>query len=342
MNNTIISQNRFTEIVDSFSGIDPIFILGDIGIDKYTYGDVERISPEAPVPVVEVKKEWTQLGLAANILNNLQDLQISASMCGVIGQDPHGKSFIEMLQVKGLETDLIVSMATRPTTYKERITTATQQICRVDYESKSYLTAEEEDALFNKIQKKSGSYRALIIEDYAKGVLTESLAQRSIKIFKEQGKLVTIDPARNIPPLFYKGATLLKPNLVEAISMVKFFGYKESDPVKMAEILCDKLDLEKIIITLGSEGMAIFDTIEKSLDGVHFIPTVAREVFDVSGAGDTVISVLTASLLTGATLMEAAWIGNCAAGVVVAKKGTATVTPQELLAFYPKMAAQIQ
>jgi rfaE bifunctional protein kinase chain/domain len=333
---SVIDKKRFDNLVDSLSTVAPIFVLGDVGLDKYTYGSVHRISPEAPVPVLEVSKEWVQLGLAANISHNLIDLNVTSSMSGVIGQDDHADLFLKRLQIKGLDSSYLYRSKTRPTTYKERITTATQQVCRVDYESKELLDLSEYEALVNIISSAPKNHEALIIEDYAKGVLSEELTQHAITLFTKQGKLVTVDPARNRSPLLYKGATLLKPNLVEARSMVQFFGHEQTAPSQMAKILSDELSIEKIIITLGGEGMAILD--RKVSDEVEFIPTVAQEVFDVSGAGDTVISVLTASLMAGANLFEAAWIGNCAAGVVVAKKGTATVNQQELKDFYNRFS----
>ncbi len=339
MNSEVIDQERFKQLVSKFPTVGTIFVLGDIGLDKYTYGSVNRISPEAPVPVLEVQKEWLQLGLAANICNNLERLGVHSSMCGVIGNDEHAQQFLNRLAERSLDDRFVVRSKFRPTTYKERITTATQQICRVDYESTDSLNYLEQQGLEKLTQQGVENHAALIIEDYAKGVITESFIGRVIAAYKEQNKLVTVDPARNRSPLLYKGATLLKPNLVEARSMVKFFGYEATEPGEIAQIICDKLDIEKLIITLGPEGMAILDRSTNAQ--VTFIPTVASEVFDVSGAGDTVISVLTTALLAGANLMEAAWLGNCAAGVVVAKKGTATVSVDELNAFYQQMVIKL-
>lgn len=332
----VINAKRFNALVDTFSQIDPIFVLGDVGLDKYTYGSVNRISPEAPVPVLEVSREWVQLGLAANISHNLLELNVRSSMCGVIGNDRQGDQFINRLQSKSLNYSFIHRSELRPTTYKERVTTATQQICRVDYESTDLLSLKEYEALKALLTEATDDHHALIIEDYAKGVLSEELTQHAIHLFTQQGKVVTVDPARNRSPLIYKGATLIKPNLVEARSMVQFFGHEQTAPAEMAKIISDELNIEKVIITLGGEGMAILD--RKVSDAVEFIPTVAQEVFDVSGAGDTVISVLTAAILAGASLFEATWIGNCAAGVVVAKKGTATVNQQELKDFYHRFS----
>lgn len=332
----IISSKRFLEITSQFSAIKPIVVVGDVGIDKYTYGEVRRISPEAPVPVLEVKKEWLKLGLAANISHNLTTLGVSSTLCGVVGNDSNASVFETLLEDEKLNTWGIVRSDTRQTTFKERVTTNTQQICRIDYESSDEIDESTQKKLITRVNEFTNTHAALILEDYSKGTLTEGLLSNLIKSFNDAKKLVAIDPGRATPPLFYKGATLLKPNLIESKIMVSSLGYKETDINKIANILADKLSLKMVVITLGADGMALLDC---AGDGkVKIIPTVASEVFDVSGAGDTAISVLTAALLSGATLEEAAWIGNCASGVVVAKKGTATVNLSELHAFFEKIS----
>jgi rfaE bifunctional protein kinase chain/domain len=310
--------------------------VGDVGIDKYTFGEVKRISPEAPVPVLEVKKEWLKLGLAANISHNLTTLGVSSTLCGVVGNDNNASVFETLLEDEKLNTWGIVRSDNRQTTFKERVITNTQQICRIDYESSDEIDDTTQKKLITRVNEFTTNHAALILEDYSKGTLTENLLSSLIKSFSDAKKLVAIDPGRSTPPLFYKGATLLKPNLIESKFMVNSLGYKENDITKIANILADKLSLKMVVITLGADGMALLDC---AGDGkVKIIPTVASEVFDVSGAGDTAISVLTAALLSGATLEEAAWIGNCASGVVVAKKGTATVNLAELQTFFEKIS----
>jgi rfaE bifunctional protein kinase chain/domain len=335
----IISANRFNEITSKFSQIDPIIVVGDVGIDKYTYGEVKRISPEAPVPVLEVTKEWLKLGLAANISHNLNTLGVKSTLCGVVGSDNNANIFDNLLEDEKLNTWGIVRSKSRPTIFKERVTTNTQQICRIDYESSEAIDAETEQKVLARVNEFVKNHKALILEDYAKGTLTQSLISSLIKTFKAEGRLVAVDPGRSTPPLYYKGATLLKPNLSEARLMVENLGYKEKKLENMAKILVEKLDLEMLVITLGADGMALLDV--KKQPELKIIPTVANEVFDVSGAGDTAISVLTSALLAGATLEEAAWIGNCASGVVVGKKGTATVNLEELSRFYQKLVKKI-
>lgn len=335
----IISLSRFNEITSKFQSIAPIVVVGDVGIDKYTFGTVQRISPEAPVPVLEVTKEWLKLGLAANISHNLSTLGVRSTLCGVVGNDNNANLFDNLLENEKLNTWGIVRSNSRPTTFKERVTTNIQQICRIDYESTDYIDAETEQKVNIRIDEFVKNHQALIIEDYAKGLLTKSLIASLISKFKANGHLIAVDPGRTTPPLFYKGATLLKPNLSEAKIMVESLGYKEKKLEKMASILIDKLDLQMIVITLGAEGMALLDV--KSQPELKIIPTVASEVFDVSGAGDTAISALTSALLAGATLQEAAWIGNCASGVVVAKKGTVTVNLEELSVFFTELVKKI-
>ncbi|MAF78028.1 MAG: D-glycero-beta-D-manno-heptose-7-phosphate kinase [Halobacteriovoraceae bacterium] len=331
----IMERARFDELLTQFDKIGPIAIVGDSGIDKYTQGEVRRISPEAPVPVVEVQKEWEKLGLAANIGHNLKDLGIDSTLCSVIGEDLRAPRFDDLLEDSGLKTWGIVRDAARPTIFKERITTSTQQVCRIDYEDKQNISPEVETKLLQRVQDFLEDHTALILEDYSKGTLTEKVIKDSIEMGKSAGKMVCVDPGVSTDPLFYKGCTLLKPNLKEAKLMVEHLGktYSQLNLQDMASFLMDKLELEKLVITLGPEGMALMDR-SIQMKEIEIIPTAAQEVYDVSGAGDTTISLLTAGLLAGATLSEAAFLGNCGAGVVVAKKGTATVNRKELVDFY--------
>jgi rfaE bifunctional protein kinase chain/domain len=335
----LITLKRFTEITGKFSTIEPIVVVGDVGIDKYTFGEVKRISPEAPVPVLEVTKEWLKLGLAANISHNLNTLGVKSTLCGVVGEDNNANIFDTLLEDEKLNTWGIVRTKSRPTIFKERVTTNTQQICRIDYESSEDINEETEKKLIARFDEFAKTHGAVIIEDYAKGSLTKNVIAYLIAKFKEEKKLVAVDPGKSTPPLYYKGANLLKPNLLEAKAMVASLGYKENNLETMASILVDKLELDMLVITLGGDGMALLDV--KNQPKMKIIPTVANEVFDVSGAGDTAISALTSSLLAGATLEEAAWIGNCASGVVVAKKGTATVDLKELHHFYNQLAEKM-
>jgi rfaE bifunctional protein kinase chain/domain len=337
----ILTQEKFQSIVDSFSKLCPILVVGDLGIDKYTFGEVRRISPEAPVPVLEVSKEWDKLGLAANVSDNLKSLEVASTLCGVIGEDSRANLVEHLLEERGLNTWGLIRDKSRMTTYKERVTTATQQICRVDYETKDQIDEETLRRIAGRIQDFSQTHSGVIIEDYGKGLFSEALCQRIISIFKEKNLIVAVDPSRSSPPPWYKGATLFKPNKVEAHIIIEAMGYfKERNLETIAKILVDKLQFEKVIITLGADGMAMLDT--KGDGKLKIIPTAANEVFDVSGAGDTVIAAITSSLLTGASLEEAAWVGNCAAGVVVKKRGTALCSKAELVEYFQNLRQLIK
>ncbi len=330
------SKERFEQLIQQFDQIKPILVVGDVGVDKYTFGDVKRISPEAPVPVLEVQKEWCKLGLAANVSDNLQSLGVESTLCGVVGDDTNASLLESLLEEGGLKTWGIVRSSSRMTTFKERVTTGQQQICRVDYESKQELDQDSLKKIFTRLEDFYESHSLVIIEDYGKGLITKELSQGLVSKFKEKNKLIAVDPSRTTPPDFYKGCDLLKPNFVESQLMVQALGYHNlTDVAKIAEILVDKLALKKIIITLGSDGMGLLDT---EVDGkLKMIPTVASEVFDVSGAGDTAISAICSTLAAGGSLEEAAWIGNCASGVVVGKKGTANVSRAELNGYFENL-----
>jgi rfaE bifunctional protein kinase chain/domain len=331
----MIAENRVKEILTSYQNNDPILVIGDLGVDKYTYGDVKRISPEAPVPIIEVTREWNKLGLAANVSDNLLSMGVKSTICGVVGEDTNADELESLLENAGLSTWGVIRDQNRKTTFKERIVTKSQQICRVDYETKDAMNQEIASRVETRVQEFVANHSAVIIEDYGKGLLSEELIQNTRDIFQAREKIVCVDPSRWTPASFYKGVDLLKPNLAEAIYLVQGLGYQnETDLGTIAEILTDKLSIGSVAITLGPEGMAIYTPDYKE---VKIIPTYTREVFDVSGAGDTAIASICTSLVTGATLEEAAWIGNLAGGVVVSKKGTATVTRDEINQQYYRM-----
>ena len=333
----MISQERFEAILNKFETIDPVLVVGDVGMDKYTQGQVNRISPEAPVPIIEVEKEWMKLGLAANVCDNLNSLKVNSTLCGVIGNDSNANTMETLLEESGLKTWGLIRDEERMTTFKERIVTEVQQVCRVDYESRHAISNDVYERLKNRFDEFITSHSCVILEDYGKGLIRENVAAYVIETCKSHGKKVIVDPSRTTPPHWYKGTHLLKPNKVEAILMAQTLGSTTTTNIAdVANILVDKLNLEKLIITLGPEGMLILDT---TTDGkISQIPTVASEVFDVSGAGDTAVSTIASSLMAGATLEEAAWVGNCASGVVVGKKGTALVTIEELTSYFLKIA----
>lgn len=329
-----INQTRFEEIIGKFKNIDPVIVLGDVGIDKYTYGEVERISPEAPVPVLNVHKEWLKLGMAANISHNLKTLSIDSSLFGIMGDDDNSKHLENLLEDNGLKTWGMVPLDGRKTTFKERVLTGVQQICRVDYETIKTLDKEELKQVQTRLTDLYEGHSAVILEDYAKGMVTPDLAKWAIEFFNEKGIFVAVDPGRKVPARTYTGASLLKPNFKESIELVESLGHYTKDPKEIAKILSGELKVEKIVITLGGDGILIYESSQPEKSEI--LPTIKTEVFDVSGAGDTVISLLTSAIVAGATLKEAAIIANCGAGVVVAKKGTATVDQEELSKYFKR------
>lgn len=326
---------RLQAILKSLNSIDPILVVGDLGVDKYTYGEVRRISPEAPVPVVEVEKEWHKLGLAANVVDNFCALKIPSNICGIVGEDNAGALFEHLLEENHIKTWGVVRSLGRSTTLKERVTTKTQQICRIDYEKQNSLTAAEESKVVFRIKDLIPGHSAVLISDYSKGIITRPVCQKILELSKTtntQKCLVGVDPGRETPPDFYYGVDLIKPNFNEAQVMCKHFGAFERPAEEMAPLISEKLNIKKVVITLGSKGMLCFDA-EKG-GAMHTIPTLARDVYDVSGAGDTTMALLMSALVSGASLEESAWVANLGAGVVVGKRGTATVTDQEILDFW--------
>ena len=337
----LLSPERFSDILNQYSKLSPLMIIGDVGVDKYTQGEVKRISPEAPVPVLNVRGEWEKLGLAANISHNLKTLGVNSTLCGVVGEDLNATRFENLLEACELKTWGIVRDDTRLTTFKERVVTPTQQICRIDYESGEFIGNKTQKLLLDRINDFSSSHGAVILEDYAKGTLEKDFVREVIKKLRSENKIVAVDPGREINPRYYSGATLLKPNFEEAGIMVGDLTsvYDQKNVREMARILSQELEIEKIVITLGKEGMAFYDS---DSGDYEVIPTVASEVFDVSGAGDTAISLLVASLEAGASLRESVWMSNCGSGVVVAKRGTATVDIDELRQFYQRLQARYE
>ncbi len=331
----LLSVDRFDHILKKINSQKSILVVGDLGIDKYTYGEVSRISPEAPVPILEVTKEWPKLGLAANVTDNLNSIGVSSTLCGIIGEDINGNRFEALLEEIGQKTWGLVRSSDRMTTVKERITTSLQQICRVDYENKEDIGEAIENKLFSKIDDLKKNHGALIIQDYGKGLMTDSFCKRLIENFNHAHLPIYVDPYRTKNALIYQNATLIKPNWSEAKILAKNLGISESKPQELTIALSRKMGIPQIAITLGGEGICLYD--KNSMASAQIIPTLNTEVFDVSGAGDTALSSLVSALGVGATLIEAGWIANCASGVVVAKKGTATANLSEIEDYYRRM-----
>lgn len=297
-------------------------------LDKYIIGNVDRISPEAPVPVLSVKKEKAVPGGAANVALNLIKMQAKTSIAGHTGNDEAGKLICDLLQKENIDTDAIISSGSKDTIQKVRIVGHSQQLLRIDYESISYLAEKETEQIMQKIDKVKPS--AFIISDYAKGTLSGTLIKDIISYSNELSIPVVIDP-KPLHKEYYKNCWLLKPNRKEAQEMTGIAINSPESLEKCGWKLTEDCNC-KVIITLGEGGMAIFNPGEE----IHIIPTRAQEVYDVSGAGDTVVSALTLAICSGATLIEAAEIANIAAGIKVAKVGTYPVELEEMQDFLQK------
>ncbi len=304
-----------------------ILVIGDLMVDHYIWGKSERISPEAPVLVVEVTKEENLLGGAGNVINNLLSLGAEVGVCSVIGLDDAGEFIKTRLKKKQVTTELLIISKDRPTTKKSRIMAQHQQIVRVDKEDRRDISEGEQKEILDSFREKVSRYDLVVLSDYNKGVLTDSLTKEIISITKEYDKPILVDP-KGTDFGKYKGATLLTPNKKEAI-LASGIEITDDETLKIAgDTLMSELGLDALITTLSEEGMAIFK------DGkMQKIPTVAREVYDVTGAGDTVLAALGYSLARGKSLLDSAKFANAAAAVVVGKVGAATATKEEIKAY---------
>lgn len=303
-----------------------ILIVGDVILDHYIWGDVQRISPEAPVPVVHATRETHTAGGAANVAFNLAALGVPTILAGSLGHDHSASKLVSLLANAGIDTRLCQCESARPTIVKTRVIARNQQLCRIDHESAgSAYRLDATTALLEAIVDSD----AVIVSDYAKGVITQGLLDQLLARASEHGKIIALDPKPS-RKLVFRGASLLTPNRHEALQLAGLPEPDHGEPYPLEEV-CARIHGKHspgvLIITLGADGMAV------SRDGKveHVMPTRAREVFDVSGAGDTVIATLTAALAAGASPCAAASFANTAAGIVVSKMGTATPTPAEIL-----------
>ena len=303
-----------------------VLVVGDLILDEFLWGDVSRISPEAPVPVVWVKKENFMPGGASNVANNLSALGADVYLAGVVGDDEHGTILKAELEQKGVNIAGLVTDDSRPTILKTRVVAQHQQVVRIDKEKVDPLSSNIVEKLVGYIEGMIKDIDAVVIEDYGKGVITSALLSKVVPAAKRYNKIISVDPKEEHFK-YYKGISVITPNNHEAARAVGFEIKDEATLRKAGEMLLKKLNCRIALITLGENGMAVF---QKSKPMKH-IPTVAQEVFDVSGAGDTVIASYTLSLAAGADPIMAAHIANCAAGIVVGKIGIAVVTPEELL-----------
>ena len=313
------------KIISNFTNRN-VLVIGDLILDEFIWGDVSRISPEAPVPVVWVKRESFMPGGASNVANNLRSLGANVYLSGIIGDDKHGAILKGELEQKGVNVDGIFIDESRPTTLKTRVVAQHQQVVRIDKEKVELLSDKIISKIVNYADDIMKRMDAVLIEDYGKGVITPRLLSKVVPLAKSNKKIISVDPKEEHFK-YYKGISAITPNNHEASKAVGFEIKDMSTLKKAGEKLLNKLNCKIVLITLGENGMAVF---QKSKRMEH-IPTVAQEVFDVSGAGDTVIASYTLSLASGASPIQAAHISNCAAGIVVGKVGIAVVTPEELV-----------
>lgn len=304
-----------------------VLVAGDLMLDEYIWGRTERISPEAPVQVVDVVRDDLRLGGAGNVVNNLLSLGCRVEVVSAIGDDGDGRLLQTMLTEATVGTGGVIQVPGRTTSRKTRILASNQQMMRVDRESRDPVPPEVEQELIARLRTLAGDCQVILISDYLKGVLTNGLLAEIIAVGKEQGIPVVVDPKGN-DYRKYRGATLLTPNRKEAQTASGILIRDEMSLTAAGRLLRDTLELEALVLTRSEEGMSLFVA-----DGTELhLPTQAREVFDVSGAGDTVLALLGVGLGCGLLLEQAAHVANVAAGIVVSKVGTSTVSSREILA----------
>ncbi|MCF7689315.1 MAG: D-glycero-beta-D-manno-heptose-7-phosphate kinase [Cephaloticoccus sp.] len=306
-----------------------VVVIGDVMLDHYIWGDATRISPEAPVPVVNIHRESDTVGGAANVAANIAALGAKVELCGSIGRDKNGDKLRQHLQANHIAYDARFD-CDHPTITKTRVVVRNQQLCRLDSEVHPSLYRQSIARRMRQLVEKVRQADAVILSDYAKGTLSNPLIKRLVTVAHQHGKFIALDPKPS-SGLIFAQLDLITPNKKEALEMAGLTpGLDDGiDPQKICHRLWQAHKSRQLVITLGADGMLL----SKGGKALKIIPTAARQVFDVSGAGDTVIAALTLAMATGASLETAAHFANAAAGVVVGKFGTATVTPAELLAY---------
>ncbi|BCR05183.1 bifunctional protein HldE [Desulfuromonas versatilis] len=301
-------------------------VVGDLMLDEYLWGKTERISPEAPVQVVDVAREDLRLGGAGNVLNNLVTLGCQVEVASALGEDEDGRHLRRLLEAKEIATGGVFLSPGRTTSRKTRVLASNQQMLRIDRESRDPIDPALEQRLADYVRSAAGRCQVILVSDYLKGVLTEGLLKAIFEAGKTHGIPVVVDP-KGADYRKYAGATLLTPNRKEAQAASGIAISDEASLVRAGRKLQQTLDLEALVLTRSEEGMSLF---LRSGEEIH-LPTEAREVFDVSGAGDTVLSLIGVGLAAGLSLDDAARVSNIGAGIVVAKVGTSTVAPAEIL-----------
>lgn len=316
-----ITQHRVDELLSN-ARQKRIAVIGDVMIDRYIWGNVNRISPEAPVPIVEVESESSRLGGAANVANNIVSLGASAQLIGIVGDDFSGKEFRSILESQNATSEGIITDHSRPTTVKTRVIAHHQQVVRIDSEEKKDIGTDIQQKIFSVLEKNIDTIDGIIIEDYNKGVIVKDLIRSIIDLANKKKKIITIDPKFN--NFFeYTNVTVFKPNKKETEEALGKKLTSDSDVLTAGKMLLEKLRSENVLMTRSEKGMSLF---EKNGTVTH-IPTNARNVADVSGAGDTVIATLTTMLAAGASIGEASLLANFAGGIVCGEVGIITIDP---------------
>jgi rfaE bifunctional protein kinase chain/domain len=320
-----LTSSRAKEIIDSMRGR-KVVVLGDVMLDEFVWGDVTRISPEAPVPVVDIKRESAHLGGAANVLANLVALGADATVVGVVGNDSAGERLRDSLRAVSAGQDgYLVVDEKRPSTIKTRIIAHSQLVVRADRELRTPVNGETEKRIIDKLKDALDGAAAFVVSDYDKGVVTPRILAEILPLAYSRIPVLVDPKIRNFSS--YRPATLVTPNHHEALRMTNLENDTDDGLAEAAKLIRERLGCDAVLITRGDQGMML----QEGDEGAIFVATAAREVYDVTGAGDTVIATLAAALSTGASLVEAAMLANNAAGIVVGKVGTATANATELI-----------
>jgi len=308
-----------------------VLVIGDLIVDEFIWGKVSRISPEAPVPVVHVQTESIHLGGATNVVNNILSMGGQALVCGVVGRDRMGDLLINELESHGVDPGGIIRPSRQSTSVKTRIIAHNQQVVRYDRERIRDIAPSTVKKINAYLNKHISEIDAVIISDYGKGVITADLLRKIMPLLKKKNIFIAVDPKTD-NFRYYRHVSLITPNNFEAGEAVNIKITNKKEIIKVGKILLDRLKCRAVLITWGEKGMVLF---QDSGDIFH-IPTTAREVYDVTGAGDTVVGSFALCLGAGATMKEAAILSNDAAGIVVGKLGSATVTSDELFSAYER------
>lgn len=325
-----LSEEKLNQFFVQMKG-KTIAVIGDLMIDKYIWGNVSRISPEAPVPVVEVTEESQRLGGAANVGNNIVALGGKCYLVGVVGNDSYAGVMRQLIEELKMDASGLIADSSRMTTVKTRVIAQQQHIVRIDHEQKHDISSATVDSILKFLERHINQIDGIILEDYNKGVLTKELIHRVIILANKHNKIIAVDPKLN--NFFeYKDVTIFKPNLKETAEGLNRKVKSEYDVISAGRELLDKLNAKHVLITRSEKGMSLFS----ENNGYYHVPTKAIEVADVSGAGDTVIATLTLAVAAGIPPQEAAELANLAGGLVVGEVGIIPAEPEKIINFWKR------